>query len=71
LDVKAVTDTECIATSYDEFITAIQKDPQQAVQFMQTLVRRLRRMKCYSGDQSMIDYDSIVRATTKKNSLVC
>ena len=42
--VKAVTDTECIATSYDEFITAIQKDPQQAVQFMQTLVRRLRRM---------------------------
>src|SRR5690349_18631051 len=42
--VTAVVDTECVATSYDEFIAALEKDPQQAVQFMQTLVRRLRRM---------------------------
>jgi CRP-like cAMP-binding protein len=42
--VTAVADTECVATSYDEFIAAIEKDPRQAVQFMQTLVRRLRRM---------------------------
>ena len=42
--VTALADTECVATSYDEFIAAIEKDPRQAVQFMQTLVRRLRRM---------------------------
>ena len=42
--VTAVADTECVATSYDEFIAAIEKDPRQAVHFMQTLVRRLRRM---------------------------
>jgi CRP-like cAMP-binding protein len=42
--VKAAADTECLATSYDEFVSAIETDPRQAVQFMQTLVRRLRRM---------------------------
>ncbi len=42
--VKAVTDTECVATSYDEFIASIQEHPERAVLFMKTLVRRLRQM---------------------------
>src|SRR5215471_2584030 len=42
--VKATTDTECIATSYEEFMTALQQNPAQAAQFMKTLVRRLRQM---------------------------
>jgi CRP/FNR family transcriptional regulator, cyclic AMP receptor protein len=42
--VKAVTDTECVATSYDEFIASIQENPERAVLFMKTLVRRLRQM---------------------------
>ena len=42
--VKAVTDTECIVTNYDEFVASLQKDPERAVEFMQTLVRRLRQM---------------------------
>jgi len=40
--VRAVTDTECLATSYDEFIASSQEDPQQVVRFTKTLVRRLR-----------------------------
>ena len=42
--VKAVTDTECIATSYDEFVDSFQQNPERAVEFMKTLVRRLRQM---------------------------
>ena len=42
--VKAVTDTECVVTSYDEFIGSIQDNPQQAIAFMKTLVGRLRQM---------------------------
>jgi CRP/FNR family cyclic AMP-dependent transcriptional regulator len=42
--VKALTDTECLAASYGEFITAIQENPERAVGFMRTLVRRLRQM---------------------------
>jgi len=42
--VTAVADTECVVTTYEEFIAALDKDPRQAIQFMQTLVRRLRRM---------------------------
>lgn len=42
--VMALTDTECIATSYDEFIESFQHDPERAVEFMKTLVRRLRQM---------------------------
>ena len=42
--VKAVADTECVATSYDEFIVSMHKDPEQAIIFMRTLVRRLRQM---------------------------
>src|SRR4249920_1066150 len=34
--VKAVTDTECIVTTYDEFIASIQANPERAVEFMKT-----------------------------------
>lgn len=42
--VKAVGDTECIVTNYDEFIASMRDDPERAVEFMKTLVRRLRQM---------------------------
>ena len=42
--VRAVTDVECLETSYDEFISAVKKNPDQAVEFMKTLVQRLRQM---------------------------
>ena len=42
--VRALTDTECIVTNYDEFVTSLQNNPERAVEFMQTLVRRLRHM---------------------------
>jgi CRP/FNR family cyclic AMP-dependent transcriptional regulator len=42
--VKAATATECIVTTYDEFIASIQANPERAVEFMKTLVRRLRQM---------------------------
>jgi CRP-like cAMP-binding protein len=37
-------DVECLATSYEEFIVAIEDHPDRAVAFMKTLVRRLRQM---------------------------
>ena len=42
--IKAMSDTECVETSYEEFVAALQEDPAKAVQFMKTLVRRLRQM---------------------------
>ena len=42
--VKALTDAECLAISYEEFIDAIEAHPERAVGFMKTLVRRLRQM---------------------------
>jgi CRP-like cAMP-binding protein len=42
--VKALADTECVVTTYDEFIASIQSNPERAVEFMRTLVRRLRQM---------------------------
>jgi CRP/FNR family cyclic AMP-dependent transcriptional regulator len=42
--VKALTDAECLAISYEEFIEAIEAHPERAVGFMKTLVRRLRQM---------------------------
>jgi CRP/FNR family transcriptional regulator, cyclic AMP receptor protein len=42
--VKAVTETECLETSYEEFVAAIQDDPERAIMFMKTLVSRLRHM---------------------------
>lgn len=42
--VKALADTECVSMTYDEFIASIQENPERAVQFMKTLVGRLRQM---------------------------
>ena len=42
--VKAATDMECLATSYEEFIKAIEDHPDRAAAFMKALVRRLRQM---------------------------
>ena len=42
--VRAVTDVECLVTSYEDFIAAIEDNPERAVGFMKTLVRRLRQM---------------------------
>jgi CRP/FNR family transcriptional regulator, cyclic AMP receptor protein len=41
--VRAVTRVECTVASYDDFISSIQSDPEKAVAFMRTLVRRLRQ----------------------------
>jgi CRP/FNR family transcriptional regulator, cyclic AMP receptor protein len=42
--VRAATDVECLETSYDEFLGAIQSNPAYAIEFMKTLVLRLRQM---------------------------
>jgi len=42
--VKALTDAECVATTYDEFIPLMQNDPHRAITFMGSLVRKLREM---------------------------
>ena len=42
--VKAANNVECLATSYEEFISAIEDNPYRAVAFMKTLVKRLRQM---------------------------
>lgn len=41
--VRALDRTECLVTSYDDFMVSIQEDPEKAVQFMRTLVTRLRQ----------------------------
>jgi CRP/FNR family transcriptional regulator, cyclic AMP receptor protein len=42
--IRATTDVECLATSYEDFIATIEDNPERAVGFMKTLVRRLRQM---------------------------
>jgi len=42
--VKAVTETECVVTRYDEFMETIERNPTQAILYMKTLVMRLRQM---------------------------
>jgi CRP/FNR family transcriptional regulator, cyclic AMP receptor protein len=42
--VVAQTDVECLAMTYDEFIASLEDNPERAVAFMKTLVRRLRQM---------------------------
>lgn len=42
--VRATDDTECVVTSYDDFMDSIRDNPEQAVEFLRTLVLRLRRM---------------------------
>lgn len=41
--VRALTHVECTVTSYEDFVSSIQDDPEKAVAFMRTLVRRLRQ----------------------------
>ena len=40
----AQTDVACLEMSYDEFIGSLEDNPERAVAFMKTLVRRLRLM---------------------------
>jgi len=42
--VQALTDTECVATTYDELMSSLQDHPEWAIEFMKTFVRRLRHM---------------------------
>ena len=42
--VRALTDTECRAASAEEFMEMIKDQPDRALAFMKTPVRRLRRM---------------------------
>ena len=42
--VKAMADTECVVSTYAEFIASIQQHPDQAIEFMKALVRRLRQI---------------------------
>jgi CRP/FNR family transcriptional regulator, cyclic AMP receptor protein len=42
--IRAATDAECLSTSYEEFIAEIEHNPVRTVEFMKTLVRRLRQM---------------------------
>jgi CRP/FNR family cyclic AMP-dependent transcriptional regulator len=42
--VTAATDTECAVVSYDDFMVSIRENPQLAVEFLKTLVLRLRKM---------------------------
>jgi CRP-like cAMP-binding protein len=42
--VTATVATTCARTSYKEFADSIQENPAQAIQFMRTLVNRLRQM---------------------------
>ena len=41
--VRTITASECVQTSYDDFMATIQQNPEQAMLFMKTLVRRLRQ----------------------------
>lgn len=42
--VVALTDVECLITTYEDFVSSIEDNPERAVAFMRTLVRRLRQM---------------------------
>jgi CRP-like cAMP-binding protein len=42
--VRALTDTECRAASAEEFLEMIKDQPDRALAFMKTLVRRLRKI---------------------------
>jgi alkyl hydroperoxide reductase subunit AhpC/uncharacterized protein (DUF924 family)/CRP-like cAMP-binding protein len=41
--VRAVTDTECVVTTYDDFMVSAQADAGSAIALMKTLVRRQRQ----------------------------
>jgi CRP-like cAMP-binding protein len=42
--IVAMTNVECLETSYDEFVASLEDNPERAVAFMKVLVRRLRQM---------------------------
>ena len=42
--VKAVAETECVQTTYDELTNSLQEHPERAFEFMKTLAGRLRQM---------------------------
>ena len=42
--VRAIIDTECVMTTYDEFTASMHDKPETALVFLKTLVRRLRQM---------------------------
>ena len=42
--IRATTDASAFSTSYEEFIAEIEHNLARAVEFMKTLVRRLRQM---------------------------
>jgi len=42
--VKALSDTICTVTNYQDFIKILKDHPEQGIQFMKTLVLRLRQM---------------------------
>jgi CRP-like cAMP-binding protein len=48
--VKALTDTECVVTTYDELARSFHQHPEQAFEFMETLVHRLRLMNALVQD---------------------
>jgi CRP-like cAMP-binding protein len=42
--VRAATDTSCAVMSYDDFVASMRDNPELAMEFMKTLVLRLRKM---------------------------
>ena len=80
--VRALTDTECRAASAAEFMEMIKDQPDRALAFMKTLVRRLRQMNGIlekidranrsSGDPSerAADRSHTVRLDTKTQTVV-
>jgi CRP/FNR family cyclic AMP-dependent transcriptional regulator len=50
--VIAACDVECLSASYQDFVSAIEENPERAVGFMKTLVRRLRKMNELLEDAS-------------------
>ena len=42
--MTALTDTECIVTTYDELMGSLQEMPEWVIGFMRTFVRRRRHM---------------------------
>ena len=69
--VTAACDTECLAASYRDFVAAIEDNPERAVGFMKTLVRRARasrdaaglpaRRRLRRGERAALD-DAVVTA---------
>ena len=42
--IVALTDVECLATTYEEFVESLEDNPLRALAFMKVLVNRLRQM---------------------------